>query len=429
MSEQRRRGFAFARLLSSAVVSQGLLSAANFIIGLILIRNASDEQYGLYVLVYSAILLLISLQNAFINPPLAIRITKLDQSGRSELVGGLYREQRRYLPSLGAIVIIIAIVLWYFEILNIYTGPLVLATVLATLAILNREYLRMVLFAHRRPQNVLKTDIIYVVLVVIGVYIATFTPAPSVAAVIVLTLAAIVSGIFLSRALHRIEPWDIKGAKGILREIAPLAAWSTAGAAIHWTFSQGYIYLVASTLSITAVSIIAATRLLMMPMNLLSTGIRSLMMPLASSWLHKHGASLVWRRLILFALGLAVMTLFYFAVLWLLRDWIFEVVLKKQFAERDELLLLWGAIILVTVVRDQLIYLMAAQGRFKTLGLFTLFCAVLALLASYIGMLQFGVSGALIGMFIGEVINLLGIIVFSMRRTQAPLDETVRSTA
>ena len=155
VTSRRHRGFAFARLLSSAVSSQALLSAGNFIIGLILIRNISNIQYGYYVLIFSAILLLISLQNAFFRPQLAIRFPKLDQAGRGELVGGFYREQRRLLPPLGVVIMIVAIALWYAGVLNSTTGPLALAAVIAILAILYREYFRMVLFVHHRPQNVL----------------------------------------------------------------------------------------------------------------------------------------------------------------------------------------------------------------------------------------------------------------------------------
>lgn len=415
MSDRRRRRFAFARLLSSAVVSQALLSAASFAIGLILIRSTTDVQYGYYILASSAILLLVSLQNAFFNPPLAIRLTRLDRLGRGELVGGLYREQRRILPAVGGISVVVALGLWYVEVLDAHTGPLVLATIAAALAILHREYFRMVLFAHRRPHDVLRTDLFYVVLMVAGVFVATLTPAPAATAVFALGLAAVASGVLLSQALHRHEPWNIQGTQGILREIAPLAVWSTAGAAIHWTFSQGYIYLVAGTLDVAAVAAIAATRLLMMPVNLLSTGIGSLMLPLASGWLHQHGASVLLRRLAIFAFGLAAATLCYFVILWLLRDWIFAVVLKKQFAQRDAMLILWSAIFLVIVIRDQLVYLLAAQGRFRVLTLLTLASAVISLAASYWGMLRFGVAGALAGMLIGELINIFGIVILSFR--------------
>ncbi|MBI3544989.1 MAG: capsular biosynthesis protein [Gammaproteobacteria bacterium] len=418
---QRQRHFAFARLLSSAVISQGLLSIASFSIGLILIRSTTDVQYGYYILASNAILLLASLQNAFFNPPLSIRLNRLDSQGRGQLVGGLYREQRRIFSTGAAVTVVLALVLWYIGVLDVYTGPLVLATVAATLAFLHREYFRMVLFAHRRPQDVLRTDVFYVLLTVVGVSVAVLTPAPAVTAVFMLSVAALVSGVFLARTLHRREPWDMRGAPGILREIVPLAMWSTGGAAIHWAFSQGYIYLVAGTLDVAAVAAIGATRLLLMPMNLLSTGIGSLMLPLSSTWLHQHGASVLWRRLCLLALGLALAMVCYFAVLWWLRDWIYAVVLKKQFAQRDALLILWGVIFLMIVVRDQLVYLLAAQARFRVLTLLTLASAVVSLGASYVGMLRFGVAGALLGIVLGELINVIGIVILSFRTGQDPL--------
>ena len=95
MTLRAHRHFAFARLFGSAVISQALLSAASFAIGLVLIRRSSDLQYGYFILASNAILLLASLQNAFFAPPLAARLNRLDAAGRSALVGGLYREQRR----------------------------------------------------------------------------------------------------------------------------------------------------------------------------------------------------------------------------------------------------------------------------------------------------------------------------------------------
>ena len=412
---------AFARLLSSAVISQALLSAASFVVGLVLIRRTSDVQYGSYILVANAMLLAASLQNAFFGPPLAIRMGRLDDAGRSRLVAALYRAQRHVLTVAGVGLLLAATGLWSGEWLGPHTGPLLLAAVLAAGAILHREYFRMVLLAQRRPHDVLRADSVYVLLLVAGVFIATWTPVPAVSAVIALSLAAGASGFVLSRVLRGTDDWSQAEAPGILREIAPLAAWSTAGAAIHWTFSQGTLYLVAGTLGVTAVAAIAATRLLLMPVNLLSTGIGSLMLPLASGWLHEHGPARLLRRLVWFALALAGVTLAYFALLWIGRDWVFDVLLKKQFAQRDTLLLLWGALFLVMVVRDQLVYLLAAQGRFRVMTSLTLMSALLSLAASYAAMRPFGVVGALAGMLVGELSSVVGIVFMSLRRVQAPV--------
>jgi len=69
----------------------------------------------------------------------------------------------------------------------------------------------------------------------------------------------------------------------------------------------------------------------------------------------------------------------------------------------------------VMVVRNQLAYLLAAQGRFRVQSLLTLACAVISLAASYWGMLRFGVAGALVGLLIGELISVIGIVILSFR--------------
>jgi O-antigen/teichoic acid export membrane protein len=409
------RRLAFARLLSSAVVSQALLSAASLAVGLILIRRSSDVQYGFYILASNSILLLASLQNAFFGPPLATRINQLDEPGRRSLIGGLHFWQRRLSFGAAALVIFWALLSWYMALLERATALLVIAAAVAGIAVLHREYFRIVLLAFKRPQDVLRTDIFYVTVLVGGAFAATWISAVATATILSLSAAALLSGILLARSVRRQGSWRSQCTAGLLRDVAPLAAWSTAGAAIHWTFSQGYIYLVAAQLDVAAVAAIAATRLLMMPINLLSSGIGSLMLPLASTWLNRHGPGLLFRRLVLFALGLATVTAAYFAVLWLCRDWLFAVVLKKNLAQRDALLMLWAAVFLLMVVRDQLVYLLAAQGRFRTMTLLTLVSAVMSLSLSYWAMPRFGVVGALMGLLMGEMISLSGVIIFSCR--------------
>jgi O-antigen/teichoic acid export membrane protein len=416
VNERRRRVIRLGYLLTSAIGSQAVLSGGSFAAGLILIRGTTTAQYGYYILATSALVFAVSLQNAFFNPPLARRLTGLDQAGRSELVGALYREQRRLLPKVGGASALLVMGLWTFHVVDRQTAFLILASIATSLTVLHREYFRMVLYASRRTLPILAADMAYITVLIAGIALSQYTIAPAFFAVTSLGVAAAVSGLMLFRSQRQIEPLRLDGNPHILREIAPVSLWSTVGAAVHWSFSQGYIYLVAGTLDVNAVAAIAATRLPMMPMNLIASGIGALMLPLASNWLHHHGPKALWRRLSLLALGLAFSTIGYFLLLWLARDWIFSEVLKKQFAQRDELLLLWAGIVLLVVIRDQLAYLLAAQGRFRALTSITTVCAAVSLATCYAGMQRFGPPGALVGVLVGELLNLAGIVSLSRRR-------------
>ncbi|WP_293002971.1 hypothetical protein [Nevskia sp.] len=406
---------AFVKMFSSAVVNQALLSGTSLVVSLILIRNTSDREYGYYVLVLAAMLLLSSLQNSFYQPAMVERMTRYDQPQRQALIGGLITEIRRAWLWLAGAVLALAAGLGITGLLPVELAALLAISTVAALATVRREFGRTTLIAHHRIDAVFTADLAYALLMVAGVGVAVLFPQSSLAAVATLALASAIGGSLLMRRLKAHEAWDTPGERGILRQIAPLAIWSTAGAVIHWSFSQGYTYLVAGTLDVVAVAAIGATRLTLMPVNLLSTGIGSLMLPLAARWLHHHGARHAFNRLILFAGGLAGAALLYFAVLWLLRDWIFGSLLKKQFADRDLLLLLWGAASVLAVVRDQLVFLPVARQRFHPLTGLAAGSAITALVTSYVGILHLGVAGALIGVLVGEAINLAGLFVLSAR--------------
>jgi O-antigen/teichoic acid export membrane protein len=415
---ETRGALAMVPMLASAVAMQALLSGSNLLVGVILIRNTPDLQYGSYVLMLNGILLLTVLQQSFIQPQFVVRVSRANASERADLVGGLYREQRRLWPAAAALIVFVSLLLWFAGILQTPTFLIVLAAAAAVLATLFREFFRMVLLGYRKPLQVLGADAVYVVLLLGGALLATMTAAPAAVAGLTLAFAALIGGLFCSRALWRFEPWNIHGAPGILLAITPLGAWATTGAAAHWLFSQGYNYLVAAVLHVPAVAALAATRLTIMPVTLVSSGIGTMMLPTTAAWLNIHSAPTVLRRLLLFALGLSVASICYFGVIWFTRDWLFAHVLKRNFPQRDTLLLLWFAVSLMTLLRDQLLYLLSARQRFRLMTTLTLVSALFSILLSYVCMRYFGVIGALLGILAGELLNVIGLVVLSAIESQ-----------
>jgi hypothetical protein len=60
------RRFAFAGMFVNAVAAKALLSIGNFVVSLILLRFGSDAQFGFYVLALNGVMLLVSIQSAFV---------------------------------------------------------------------------------------------------------------------------------------------------------------------------------------------------------------------------------------------------------------------------------------------------------------------------------------------------------------------------
>jgi O-antigen/teichoic acid export membrane protein len=255
-------------------------------------------------------------------------------------------------------------------------------------------------------------------MLVAGAFLATLSPMPAAVVAMTLALSCLVGAALLSKALWHHAPWNRQAPRGMLREIAPQGAWSGFGGGVHWLFSQGYNYVVAGTLDVTAVAALAATRLMVMPVGLLSTGIGTLMLPTVSKWTHEHTAMKVLKRLSLFATGLAALAACYLVFMLLMSDWIFVHLFKKDFAQRDLLLLVWSAVALVTAFRDQLYYFLVTRARFRLTASITSASALVALVVSILALRQFGVIGALVGLLAGELFNVVGIVIFSLREAR-----------
>jgi O-antigen/teichoic acid export membrane protein len=402
-------------MISSAMLSQALLSAGNFAVGLLLIRRTAHDQYGYYVLIVTAIQLVTQLQIAFIQPSMVRRVAVGDRAGRRDFIGGAYREQRRRALLAAVVGCCVLLVAWYAKFLDTSLTLIVVASIFAVLATLYREYFRMVLLAYRIPLKALQVDIFYVAVLCAGAYLATLSSEPAMVAALTLGLSAAVGGWLLSRMVWNHEGWEADGAPQVFSEMAPFGTWAVIGAAIHWAFAQGFIYIVAGTLGVTAVATISATRLLLMPVNLMASGLGSMTFPTVSRWLQHHPVNDVFKRLSLLAAGIAALGGLYVLIMWIFRDSIFTYVTKGQFEHRDTLLLLWSAVFLLMAVRDQMLYLPAACGRYRIMAWLTLATAIVSLLTCYICIRLFGVVGALVGVLAGEAFNILGFVCLSLR--------------
>jgi O-antigen/teichoic acid export membrane protein len=407
-----------AHMFGMGLTMQALLSGANFLVGLILIRRTPDLQYSYYILATNALLLITSLQTSFMQPYLVTRITRVDLAERRDLVGGVIHAMTRLVPWLLLAAIAVSLCLWTAHVFDGEQTLLIVASLLTAALALGREFFRMTLFAYRRPFEVLRADLAYVVLLICGAFLATLTPQPALLAIVSLGVAALTGRYILRRGLWQHEPWNRDASGEVLRKMAVMGTWAITGSGIHWLLIQGYSYLVAGMLDVRHVAALAATRLLLMPVFVLSGGVSMLLFPITSRWVHERGAQAAARRLIMLAGGLLMLALCYMAVMWTARDWIFSVVLHKNFADRDLLLLLWSAVFLVTLCRDQLATLPASRERFRDMTLLTGGSAIVWLVASYFAVSRYGAPGAVAGMLVGEFTNVIGLVVMIIRETR-----------
>jgi O-antigen/teichoic acid export membrane protein len=405
-----------------AIFDQVVLSLTNFVVGFLLIRYASDHDYALYVLVQSTLQLLVLIHNSYLTGPVAILTPRLPADERWQTIGSVKRVQRRLLRATALPLLPLPLIGYVSGILDGLLASVMVVGILAVWAALRREYLRSVLLMYFRPHTLLATDVVYAVTLLAGVAAAIFVGKD---VVVGATCALIIAGWAGASAAHRSlakDPgWQEGHAVFIWSEIRALGLWSTLGSTTWWVLGQSYSFLLAARLDLTAVADVNATRLLLMPAIVLAIGVGSLLTPTAASWYAQIGIHRLVRRLLMFLLVVGVVEIIYFVAVWMGQDWLTVGVLHKHIHDRNQLLILWAGVALIGLCRDVLQCALVALGRLKSLAWQVGVSAAVAVVLTWYGLNWWGAPGALIGMIVGELINLAGIILLLRRCMRGPL--------
>jgi O-antigen/teichoic acid export membrane protein len=404
-------------LFSTSVVDQILLSAANFFVGFMLIRRTSDVDYGLFVLVQSGILLIVSAQSSWLSGPISVLGPKKSPEVRREMIGAIEVSHKR---SLNRLVIFALLGPLGAYLLGLCGGLVAIVAALGVIACysaLRREYVRSVLLMYARPNSVLRADLSFIGALFVGALLAAYGPQPGVLwAVGGLVASAWVGSLAAHRSLAKNPGWLGGDATPFWREIRPLGTWAVVGSVIYWSFGQSYNYMLVSRFDLSAVANVNAARLLLMPAFVIALGIKSLLIPSAATWLAESGLKALTKRLLIFGSGIVVLDLIYVGFVWIFRDWLTADFLHKAIGDRDVLLLLWAGLAVTGLMRDILMCALVALERFKPMAWLTGFSAAISLGLMWFGMSWWGPRAVLIGQIVGEITNLAGIVLLLQKQ-------------
>jgi O-antigen/teichoic acid export membrane protein len=401
------------------VLDQILLSGVSFIGGFVMIRYTSDVSYGQYVLAQSAILLLVSAQGAWLSGPVTMLAAAKSAEIRARMIGFLGASQTRLLRRAAPALLSIPLAAYLGGIWSATTSLAIAALILAGWAALQREYRRSVLLIYSRPRGMLAADTVYVIIVLLGITLAVLSRSlAGPVAIAALSAAGGASALVAHRLLARDPGWTSGDARPFWQEIRTIGMWSLIGAAIYWLFAQSYNYVLATRLDLTAVTNVNAARLVIAPVFVFMYGINNLLMPTASKWLAEFGMRKTLQRLALLTALICTINLMYFAVVWLLRNWLIVDLMHKHIADQDRLLILWGCVALVFLPREVLQSALWALKHVRSMAWLIGLSAAVSLALMWFGISRWGAAAVLIGQVAGECVNLIGLALLLWRLPQ-----------
>lgn len=425
-----------AKLFGSAVIDQAMLSGVSLLIGLILIRNTTTAEYGYFVLAQTAIQLMVMAQDAWVGGPLTILAPKRERGDAIALLSNVRKDHHRWSWYLLPASLAVTGAGWQLGWIDVHQAIVLAITCFTLWAVARRELLRTVLLINRRQPILLAINLIYVAVLLSMIGAATFLDmANAPLAIMALGVASVCSYLAARYVVSRMDGWDqpmtADQRATYWDQARTLGNWALFGSVVYWLYAQGYNNLVAFKIDASAVGMLAAARLLMTPLLLMTHGLRGVLIPMAAGWLRHEGPYPVLRRIVIILIGATLAGASYLAAIWFLRDWLFAEVLRMQLQDRDTLLLYWGAIILTGVVRDFIQIVLLAMEKFKPLAGLTVASAVTALSTMWFALDYAGLVGALWGIAAAEVISLVGslaLLIYAVQNYPTHVDGTAATS-
>ncbi len=329
----------------SAIIDQAWLSLLSLALSLVFIRWGSKLDYGYYAMLQTPMLLAQGILGALVLSPVATRLPAADEQARlsvaataRQLVGRLS----------GTAALVAGFGLWMAGALGLswVDNSAIIAFALAMAGLLLRDGVRAMAYAEGQPGTALRADLIYGVMMLLGLLVLILTQ--HVALVPVMAVGALAGLVPLLLTLR--APREARPQAQCWHDFWQLGRWALPGVAITWITLSAYPLVAGSVLGPDAAAEISAARLFLMPAALGLVAWSNLFRPRFSR-LHAERQGAEMARLSRWSLGLGALALLgYTGLLLLLAPWL-SPLLGEDYAGVWPVVALWGLYFLLAQLR------------------------------------------------------------------------------
>ncbi len=396
------------------VADQALTSAENFAIGVILVRNCTQAEFGLWGLGYGILVLGWTLIAALITAQMAAAIARgsLDREQRQMECGSLL--QRLLLAcivttSCGCIAALLLTRLRIIDSHDIYYW-LLLSSALPGVCL--RDFMRRYFFQDGSETRALVMDASALVLTVatLGAMAALHVTQLNRAAAATLAFGGMAVGIWGVVAAGLSPRIRGDAAFGGLESSWRAGRWNLGATLVSWIQTQTYTFFATAMLGLSGLATANAPRVLLTPITLISTGLALPLLPrFAKQRTNLHAILGIRSLLALLAMMFVVVGL-YMLALWLARDAFIPLILGNRYNDVWPCMSAWAIANVFINVRIYYSTFLLAKGGFRRLTAANMLSAVAVIALTGPLIYFFGAPGSVYSLAAGEL--LLGMAIW-----------------
>jgi O-antigen/teichoic acid export membrane protein len=403
------------------VADQALTSAENFAIGVILVRNCTKAEFGLYGLGYGILILGWSLIAALITAQMSAALSResLNREQRQIESGALLHTLLVACIVTTSCGCLLTLLLTQLHLIVSHDAYYWLFLSSALPGICLRDFMRRYFFQDRSETRALVMDASALALTIatLGAMAALHVTHLHSVAVATLAFGGLAVGIWgvVAGGLSPRKQSDevLSGLKSAWRA----ASWNIGATLVSWIQNQTYTFFVTAMLGLSGLATANAARVLLTPITLLSTGLALPLLPrFANQRTNLHMAVSIRSVLALLAVMLVFVGL-YMLALWLARDAFIPLILGNRYNDLWPCIVAWAIANVFINLRIYYSTFLLAKGGFRRLFAANILSAVVVIGVTGPLIHFFGALGSVYSIAAGEL--LLGMATWRQCRIVA----------
>lgn len=379
----------------AGVIDVASVSATNFIVSLFILRELSDSQYAIYVNLFSVLMLLSTIQNAFINTALSVHCSKISDKFEKEN----HAFHLCVLSNLAQVLCFLPVMLFGLS----YPIWLVVFVYFAHAMYLNRELYRTYNFVFGNKSRVILSSIVLVVSLSTALLIGVTFDIQSLEFIYaVLAMSGLLSTTMLVLGVSR-KQLSVRSLTSARKTVASFAKWTSLGSFATWAQNNSYTYLATIIIGLEATAALAAARLITMPINVVASGIYMAEKP---KWASLYATDK--KRLKTVSKRVTEFMFAFVAIFSMVSFFMMDSLSNLLATDLDVvLLMLWFLSAAIQCFKFSNSNILNVSEDFKYLGLMGTKVAILGVaFSAFLGFL-FGAKGILIGFCLGEFMHFI----------------------
>jgi O-antigen/teichoic acid export membrane protein len=388
------------------IVDQVVMSGANFAAGVFLIHYAAKEDYGVYGVAYSALLLFSSTVDVLFSLQMTFRAPHHPEATRKSFCAALRTAQMIVSFALSAAICVASLASCLLGLVSASNTRMALVVGVGSFLMSRQEYYRSLLYLYNAAHLAL---VMTLVLVLTWIFVVLVGWKTGIEALNIVVLAALCIGAGIAALVGRfLFPLPRVGGSHAVRaataEVWTQGSWSLVGSIVSWVQNQSYTWLLAVLIGAVATADVNFAKLFFSPLGLVLMAVNRLGGPGLSTVYAMAGEreTVTQGHRLLFAM--IVLVVIYYLVILGTHSWIIAATGAKAYQGVGDLILAWGIVTAIQVARGNSTLLLGVLRRNRQMTSMQIVTMLISTVGGLTLIPRFGAMGAMVSIGLGELI-------------------------